>query len=77
MARQANHKKRTRDLCMSCRLPDCDIFNRGCLLHKAANDLSRLRRQKKTITPLTRSAAMEWHRLWKIERRADLSEARA
>ena len=77
MAPRASHLKQTRDLCMSCPLPDCDHTDRRCLLRSGWNEYKRRLRQGRQVPASVKSAAMEWHRIEKIERTAHQSEARA
>lgn len=67
------------DPCFRCTLPDCDEGSPHCRLRQLANRVFALRRAKRQdlIGESDRAAYNQHFRIWKLERDARESEARA
>jgi len=62
--------------CSFCTLPDCAFDSPGCVLKQAARLARHASRRKQEASEAVRRGYAEYHRMWKIEQRARLSEAR-
>lgn len=60
--------------CDACELPDCAFDAPGCRLRAAAMRYRNINRAGQAMPEEVRAGYREYHRLWKIEHRARLSE---